>query len=211
MKIAFAHWDHHIAPLFDTARTIRLIETDTTGAIVSQHDEFLPDGPLFLKIARLGELAVDSLVCGAISRPAHDMIAASGIRLIPFVAGTLDDIVQAFLLNRLQQQRFAMPGCFGGGRRRSQWHGDHDSQEVNTMNWFGSGQGSGQGRGQGGQGRGQGSAGRGGGRGRMGGPLAAGPAGSCICPKCGHAEPHLRGTPCVERQCPECGTAMVRQ
>lgn len=217
MKIAFAHWDQHIAPLFDTVRTIRLIETNTTGSIVTQHDESLPDEPLFLKIARLGELAVDTLVCGAISRPAHDMIAAHGIRVIPFVAGTLDDIIQAFLLDRLQQDRFAMPGCCSRWRRRTQWCGDKSSQEATRMNFFGSGQGGGQGRGQGdgkgrGQGgRGQGMAGRGGGRGRMGGPLAAGPAGSCVCPKCGHTEQHQRGLPCVERQCPKCGTAMVRQ
>lgn len=52
--------------------------------------------------------------------------------------------------------------------------------------------------------------GRGGGRGRMRGPFAAGPAGVCKCPKCGHEQPHTRGQPCYQMKCPKCGAAMVR-
>jgi len=66
-----------------------------------------------------------------------------------------------------------------------------------------SGQGPGNGSGSGGQGKG-------GGRGRMGGPLSAGPDGECVCPQCGHREPHQRGVPCTERKCPSCGIAMIR-
>ena len=61
-------------------------------------------------------------------------------------------------------------------------------------------------------GQGQGG-GRGGGRGpgRMGGPKAAGPDGSCICPSCGHKAPHQVGQPCYEVKCPKCGTQMTRK
>ena len=51
---------------------------------------------------------------------------------------------------------------------------------------------------------------QGGGRGRGGGPMAAGPGGNCICPKCGHALPHQVGLPCNQQQCPKCGTRMTR-
>jgi hypothetical protein len=64
----------------------------------------------------------------------------------------------------------------------------------------GVGPGGGQGQGRGGQGRG-----------RMGGPLAGGAGGTCLCPKCGHREPHERGVPCVQKQCPKCGTSMTRE
>jgi hypothetical protein len=67
----------------------------------------------------------------------------------------------------------------------------------------------------GGGGRGQGGGGgrgRGGKRpGRMGGPLAAGPGGNCVCPQCGAKEPHQRGVPCPQRKCPKCGAAMTRE
>jgi len=67
--------------------------------------------------------------------------------------------------------------------------------------------GKGKGRGQGrGSGRGQGQ-----GPGRMGGPKAAGPGGSCVCPACGHKAPHQVGQPCNDVKCPKCGTAMARE
>jgi len=47
------------------------------------------------------------------------------------------------------------------------------------------------------------------GRARMGG-FGMGPSGSCVCPKCGHKESHLRGTPCMSKPCPKCGTTMTR-
>jgi len=50
----------------------------------------------------------------------------------------------------------------------------------------------------------------GGGRGRMGGPFAAGPEGSCVCPKCGNKVAHRAGVPCTQVKCPKCGSAMTR-
>ncbi len=57
------------------------------------------------------------------------------------------------------------------------------------------------------------SRGRGLGRGpggRMGGPLAAGPGGVCVCPKCGQREQQIRGQPCMSKKCSKCGASMVR-
>jgi hypothetical protein len=72
----------------------------------------------------------------------------------------------------------------------------------------------GQGRGsRGGGGGGGGGAGRGGGQGpgRMDGPLAAGPGGTCVCPACGHREPHVAGQPCYQKKCPQCSAQMIRE
>ena len=67
----------------------------------------------------------------------------------------------------------------------------------------------GMGSGRGGQGHGRGR-GQGGGRGRMGGPIAAGPEGSCVCPNCGAKTPHMLGQPCNQTGCPKCGMKMTR-
>ena len=58
-------------------------------------------------------------------------------------------------------------------------------------------------------GRGQG-AGRGG-RGRQSGGFGLGPAGQCVCPKCGKVVTHTIGTPCFEMMCSDCKTKMTRK
>lgn len=55
-----------------------------------------------------------------------------------------------------------------------------------------------------------GGMGKGIGRGRMGGSMAAGPGGVCVCPKCGEKVIHQVGTPCSTINCPKCGAKMVR-
>jgi len=44
----------------------------------------------------------------------------------------------------------------------------------------------------------------------MGGSKAAGPSGYCVCPACGHREPHVVGSPCYAKKCPKCGTPLTR-
>ena len=61
--------------------------------------------------------------------------------------------------------------------------------------------------------RGQGQGGsRGRGRGWGGGDKpSSGPGGNCLCPKCGHKEPHAAGQRCIDQVCPKCGTKMIRE
>lgn len=202
MKAAFAYWDDRIAPVFDTARRIHVVEADS-GRIVDETGEVLGDVLPAQKALRLVELGVGTLVCGAISRSYHETVAAYGIRVIPFVAGDLSEVIQAWLSGNLESDTFVMAGCSGRGRGRRRGMrstGKEDMTMPGGDRTGPRGPGGGQGRGQVGQGRG-----------RMGGPLAGGPVGTCVCPKCGHREPHERGAPCLQKKCPKCGTAMTRQ
>ena len=74
----------------------------------------------------------------------------------------------------------------------------------------GRGQGPAEERGQGpAEGRGRGPAeGRGQGGGNKPG---SGPEGNCVCPKCGHSQPHVVGQRCMDQACPKCGTRMIRE
>jgi len=64
-------------------------------------------------------------------------------------------------------------------------------RRASTGNQRGGGRKSGRGRGQG-QGTG------------------SGPGGYCVCPNCGYQQQHKRGVPCVEMQCPQCNSKMIR-
>jgi predicted Fe-Mo cluster-binding NifX family protein len=205
MKAAFAFLDKRIAPVFDTAQQIHVVEVES-DRIVSEMQESLALELPMQKTLRLADLGIGMLVCGAISQPLQVMVAAYGIHLIPFVAGDLKEVIQAWFNGNLASSNFAMPGCCQRSRRSKRTY-DFYQEEIN-MNGRGRG---GMGTG-GGQGQGKGGMGSGGqSRGRKRGPLADEVVGSCLCPKCGHREAHERGVPCVQRQCPKCGTAMTRE
>jgi NAD-dependent SIR2 family protein deacetylase len=38
-----------------------------------------------------------------------------------------------------------------------------------------------------------------------------GPAGTCVCLKCGARLPHRRGVRCEEERCPQCSARMLRE
>ncbi len=201
-RAAFAAWQDRVAPVFDVAQQLLLVDA-IAGEITAETRTDFADAMPTGRVLHLAELGVDVLVCGAISRPLTVMVAAQGIRLIPFVAGPLDRIVSAWLRNGLATNRFAMPGCCGWPRGRGpRWSAGGTTEEA-TMNMIGGGSGGG----GGGRGSGRGS----GGLGRMGGPQAGGPGGACICPRCGHEEPHAQGSPCAQQKCPKCGTALLRK
>ncbi len=110
MKAAFAVWDRRIAPVFDVARQVHIVEAQG-HRVVGELDAALPEGIPAQRVLRLAELGIDTLVCGAISRSTQALIASYGIRVWAFVAGELDDVVQAWLASRLDHPAYAMPGC----------------------------------------------------------------------------------------------------
>lgn len=201
MKVALTVWNGRISPVFDVSRRILVLDVDH-GAVIGRREEPLEGINPVQKAGKLVEWEVRKLICGAISRPLAGLCDAYGIRIIPFIAGDAEEVIEAYLARKLPNRRMTMPGCCSGGRRRFQGRSDKE-KEGNSM--FGKRRG---GMGQGG-GRGQG---QGGPRpGRMGGPFAAGPGGTCICPQCGQREPHVRGVPCIARKCSKCGATMTRE
>ena len=124
MKIALPIWNGRISPVFDTARELLVVEAQD-GKEIARSRQALDGSVLPQRAARLAELRVDVLLCGAISRPMAGMLAASGIKVVPFVAGDVEEVVAAYLAGRFPEQRFAMPGCCGRGFRfrGSRWHG----------------------------------------------------------------------------------------
>lgn len=199
MKVAFTIWNGRISPVFDTARELLLLELED-DRIVSETHEQLPDADAARCVAKLHDLGISTLVCGAISRPMADMLAACGIRLMPFVAGDIMAVVAAYRNRQLPNATFMMPGCCTPGRRRM---GRRCTTQENDTMFGGKGKGQGTGKGMG-SGKGQG------GKGRMGGAMAGGPSGMCLCPKCNEQIAHQRGVPCSEQTCPKCGGPLVR-
>ena len=222
MKTAFTVWNDRIAPLFDVAGKILLVESKA-GNITAQTRVCLDDPLPALKARRLADLGVQMLVCGAISRTARNMITAYGIELAAYINGDLDTVIDAWRHDKLRTAVLRMPGCNSPFQRAcisSRWK----TKEVNMRNdqWGGcyqdrygkgrKGQGAGgEGRARMGSGLGQGAgresrARQGGGLGRSNKSL-----GHCICAACGHQVPHQNRIPCLQQRCPNCGETMIRK
>ena len=118
MKTAFPHWHNRIAPVFDTACQILIVESES-GMIAGENRVTLPDDDPVGKVLRLVELEIGSLVCGALSRPVFQMATAYGIKVTPFIAGDLDEIVCSWVAGELKYEAYAMPGCRMRWGRRS--------------------------------------------------------------------------------------------
>ena len=115
MKIAIPVWQERVSPVLDSAGSLLIVEHDGGGAEVGRREKAWPAGPLPRRAARLEELRVQVLICGAVSRALMGMLAGSGIEVIPWVSGEVDEVLEAYRDGRLSGARFAMPGC---GRRR---------------------------------------------------------------------------------------------
>jgi predicted Fe-Mo cluster-binding NifX family protein len=120
MRVALTIWEDRVSPVFDTARAAVLADIEE-GKLVVQREEIFPSDSAQEKVARLRALGVDTLICGAISRPLAEMLGAAGIRVVPFVAGGAKEVLAAYLSGDLPTRSFAMPGCRCGQAHR--FHG----------------------------------------------------------------------------------------
>jgi predicted Fe-Mo cluster-binding NifX family protein len=117
MRVAFAAWNDRIAPVFDVTRRVHVVDTDGRG-VVRESEEPLDDETAAGRAARLSALGIDTLVCGAISRPQEAFLQAYGVAVVPFVTGGLGEVVDAWGAGTLGSGAFAMPGCGQGRGRR---------------------------------------------------------------------------------------------
>jgi len=155
---------------------------------------------------------VNTLICGALSADLQNRATQLGLKVIPGVAGNIDEVLMAYRQNRLDQPEFWLPGCRGPRRYRQNLGKDNGHAITGDQGGGdalpGGKSGKGAGRGPGG---GAGGGCRGAGAGGSGPSQRSGTADFCLCPVCGVKAPHERGIPCFQVNCPQCGKPMVRE
>jgi len=110
MKAAVTVWDGRVSPVLDVSREVELL-TIEQGRVTRRARESIASATASCKVARLMALGVEPLICGAVSEPLQQELAAQGIRVLGFVAGELEEVIAAFLAQRLPRPSLAMPGC----------------------------------------------------------------------------------------------------
>ncbi|NOQ45946.1 MAG: hypothetical protein GQ559_04625 [Desulfobulbaceae bacterium] len=129
MKVAIPIWSGRVSTVFDFAHRLLLVEFDGSDEMgrseLPLHGSFA-----IMRAKRLSHLGVEVLICGAISRPLARMVASQGIEIIPFISGTVSEVLNAYLNGQLADPRFCLPGCRpGAGRHRQKGHCFHGGRE----------------------------------------------------------------------------------
>ena len=123
MKTAITIWNGRVAPVFDVARQCLLMENEVRLELP------IPDGSAAIKTSFLADHNVSQVICGAISREYENALVTSGIEVISFIAGPLEQVLEAWQAGNLVQAHFAMPGC-GCRRRRCRNRGQGHSLNM---------------------------------------------------------------------------------
>jgi predicted Fe-Mo cluster-binding NifX family protein len=121
MRIAIPEWQGRVSPVFDVAANLLLIDVEGSHEIRREKRQLLRTDSRG-RLAEFLSFGAGVLICGAISAPVKVRFAASGVQVIGFTCGQVDEVVGAFLRGELEKSMFAMPGCRtrqSGSRERS--------------------------------------------------------------------------------------------
>lgn len=117
MKVAIPEHQGRVAPVFDCCRKI-LIFVQTSEWCEPVGKEDWSALPRSFRAGRLKDLVVELVICGGISCWMENSVRQNGIRLIPWVAGDVAQVMEAFRNNLLSDPCFLMPGRIGCRRQR---------------------------------------------------------------------------------------------
>jgi len=119
MRLAIPHWQGRVSPVFDVAGSLLLIDLNH-GLETARRGIDLVEEPSSGRARSMVNLGIDTLICGAISRPLERAIASAGIEVISQTCGDIEQVLSAYVQGRLCQEKFFMPGC-QGWKMRHRW------------------------------------------------------------------------------------------
>jgi hypothetical protein len=116
MKVAVTIWENRISPVADSAGEVLVLEIEGQS-VLGRHRERFKDDSVFSRAGKLVDLGVKTFICGAISNFYGGLVEGYGIRLIPFVHGQIDEVLNAFMNKTLLNPKFVMRGYLRNAMR----------------------------------------------------------------------------------------------
>ena len=109
-KIAIPRFGELIAPCFEYSATVALFVV-AEGRVIEQRDFVLQSRRELDRIRLLRDQEVDTLICGGVQDRFEDLIRAHGIRVVSWVSGSVEELLESFLRGELvDRPRPAGPG-----------------------------------------------------------------------------------------------------
>ena len=100
MKVAIPRLEEAVAPCFEYSATMAIF-TIEEGRVVEQLDFPLQSQDPFDRVRLLRDQKVDVIICGGMTERYQDLVRTSGIQVISWVSGTVDDLVSLFIRGQL--------------------------------------------------------------------------------------------------------------
>jgi len=132
MRVAIPEHQGRVAPVFDCCGRV-LIFFQARRAEEFVADEDWSALSRIARPARLKELMVDLLVCGGISCWMEDLIHRTGIRLIPWIAGDIANVLTALREGNISNPCYLMPGRGRCARRRQSRTCEDRSEQLPSL------------------------------------------------------------------------------
>jgi len=96
MKTAIALFGERVSPRFDCAQDFMVINVNH-GRITKRQREKIRDWMSIVKVKRLADLDVETLICGGVDEKSVEYLRFMGIRVVANVKGGAEDAVSSFL------------------------------------------------------------------------------------------------------------------
>jgi predicted Fe-Mo cluster-binding NifX family protein len=116
MKLTIPIWNNRVSRAFDFAHRLLLVDIEH-GRETGRSEITFPPEPDPKKVNSLKSLNVDVLICGAMSRSLVSHVRSNGIKVLPYVIGQADEVLNAYLTGRLIYPKYTLPGSWLGARK----------------------------------------------------------------------------------------------
>lgn len=116
MLVAIPEWNGRISPVFEEAHYFKLFRIED-GQLTDRTEIRIEDINPDHKLKALLQAGVNLIICGAITNYSQRLAEVNGLQVIGFIAGSVEQVLIAWMSGNWQQDLHCMPGC---GRRRRQ-------------------------------------------------------------------------------------------
>lgn len=117
MRLGISVHNKRVSPVLDTACQLEVLQMDAGEQPGISERVQLPGTSAPDQAEALRRAGIDVLICGGLSREMAWYLNRYNIRVIPWIAGWVETVMNAYSRGELDSGQFAMPGC---GRRRFQ-------------------------------------------------------------------------------------------
>ncbi|MBD3317611.1 MAG: dinitrogenase iron-molybdenum cofactor biosynthesis protein [Chitinivibrionales bacterium] len=104
--IAITYWNNIVSPLYDAACKLMIAREGEHPVLMD-----IRELSLFERAGLCAEEGVRILICGAISSVAQAMLEDQGVRVVPWIRGPVDELMEACKQGADLKNAYAMPGC----------------------------------------------------------------------------------------------------